>query len=165
MENSMWHLSLPWYEFVERGAIIYVFLTIILRLTGKRQMGHLAPFDLILLLVLSNTVQNAMNGGDASVPGGIISACTVIGMNAGVSRLTFHSKTLSRIIEGRAVVLVRNGKINEHARRHAMLTREELLAALRAGGAQCLEEVHFALLENTGEISVVTKHNHGAACA
>lgn len=165
MDNSMWHLSLPWYEFVGRGAIIYIFLTIVLRLTGKRQMGHLAPFDLILLLVLSNTVQNAMNGGDNSVPGGIISACTVIAMNGAVSRLTYHSKFLSRIIEGRAIVLVRNGKINEHARRHAMLTREELLAALRSGGAQCLEDVHFALLENTGEISVVMKHNHDAACA
>jgi uncharacterized membrane protein YcaP (DUF421 family) len=158
----MWHLSLPWYEFVARGAIIYVFLTLILRLTGKRQMGHLAPFDLILLLVLSNTVQNAMNGGDNSVPGGILSACTVITINGVVSRLTFHSKALSRIIEGRAIVLVRDGKINEHARRHAMLTREELLAAIRAAGAQCLEDVHYALLENTGEISVVTKHNHAA---
>lgn len=165
MEGSMWHLSLPWYEFIVRGAIIYIFLTVVLRLTGKRQMGHLAPFDLILLLVLSNTVQNAMNGGDASVPGGIISACTVIAINTIVSRLTFHSKTLSRIIEGRAMVLVRDGKVNEHARRQAMLTREELLAALRAGGAQCLEDVHYALLENTGEVSVVMKHNHGAARA
>jgi len=165
MDGSMWHLSLPWFEFVARGAIIYVFLTVILRLTGKRQMGHLAPFDLILLLVLSNTVQNAMNGGDNSVPGGILSAGTVIAINTVVSRLTFHSKTLSRFIEGRATVLVRDGRINEHARRHAMLTREELLAALRAGGAQCLEEVHYALLENTGEISVVTKHEHAPAGA
>jgi uncharacterized membrane protein YcaP (DUF421 family) len=156
----MWTPSFPWYEFIARGAIIYLFLMVILRVTGKRQMGHLAPFDLILLLVLSNTVQNAMNGGDNSILGGMVSAGTVIAMNTIVSRLTYHSKTLSRIIEGRAAVLVRDGRIIEHARRHAMLTREELLAALRAGGAQCLEDVHFALLENTGEISVVMKNNH-----
>jgi uncharacterized membrane protein YcaP (DUF421 family) len=157
----MWTLSLPWYELVERGIIIYVFLTLILRATGKRQMGHLAPFDLILLLVLSNTVQNAMNGGDNSVPGGLISAGTVIAMNAIVSRLTFHSRTLSRIIEGRALVLVKDGKVIEKARRFAMMTREELLAALRAGDCQCVEEVHYAMLENTGEITVVKKRNHG----
>jgi uncharacterized membrane protein YcaP (DUF421 family) len=151
----MWHLSMPWWDFAARGAIIYAFLTVVLRVTGKRQMGHLAPFDLILLLVLSNTVQNAMNGGDTSVPGGIISACTVISLNYIVSWLTFHSKPLSRLIEGRAVVLVRDGKINELARRHAMLTREELMAALRAQDCAGLESVHYALLENTGEITVV----------
>lgn len=101
-----------------------------------------------------------MNGGDNSVPGGILSACTVIALNTIVSRLTFNSKTLSRLIEGRAEILVRDGHIDERARRHAMLTREELLAAIRAGGAQCLEEVHVALLENTGEVSVVLKHKH-----
>ena len=157
----MWTITVPWWELVVRGVIIYVFLTVILRMTGRRQMGHLAPFDLILLLVLSNTVQNAMNGGDASVPGGMISAGTVIALNVIVSRLTYHSRTLARVIEGRATVLVKDGRIDEHARRHAMLTREELLAALRADGCQCLEEVHYALLENTGEITVVRKHRHG----
>jgi len=153
----MWQLSMPWWEFIVRGAIIYTFLTLILRLTGTRQMGHLAPFDLILLLVLSNTVQNAMNGGDNSVPGGLISACTVVTLNYVVSWLTFHNKTIARFVEGRAVVLVRNGKINDLARRHAMLTREELMAALRAQDCASLESVHYALLENTGEITVMRK--------
>jgi uncharacterized membrane protein YcaP (DUF421 family) len=151
----MWHLSVPWWELVARGVIIYVFLILVLRITGRRQMGHLAPFDLILLLVLSNTVQNAMNAGDSSVLGGIISACTVIAINYAVSWLTFHNRGLARLIEGRAVVLVRDGKIDEPARRRAMLTREELLAALRTSDCSGLEEVHYAMLENTGEITVV----------
>jgi uncharacterized membrane protein YcaP (DUF421 family) len=159
----MWQLSMPWWEFIARGAIIYTFLTLILRATGKRQMGHLAPFDLILLLVLSNTVQNAMNGGDNSIPGGMISACTVITLNYLVSRLTFHNAKLARLIEGRAVVLVKDGKINEHARRHAMMTREELLAALRASGCSCLEEARYVMLENTGEITVVHRNRDVAA--
>jgi uncharacterized membrane protein YcaP (DUF421 family) len=155
----MWTLSLPWWELVVRGAIIYIFLTLLLRATGRRQMGHLAPFDLILLLVVSNTVQNAMNGGDNSVPGGLISACTVVALNYIVGRATFHNRTLARLIEGRAVVLVRDGKIDDQARRRAMLTREELLAALRTDDCSGLEDVHYAFLENTGEISVVKKKN------
>lgn len=153
----MWQISMPWWEFVLRGLIIYIFLMIILRLTGRRQMGHLAPFDLILLLVLSNTVQNAMNGGDNSIPGGLLSACTVIAANYIVSWVTFHNRSLARLIEGRAVVLVRDGKIDDAARRRAMITREELLAALRTGECASLEDVHFALLENTGEITVMRR--------
>src|SRR5215475_13633119 len=122
----MWQLSLPWWEFVLRGVIVYVFLTALLRVTGKRQMGHLAPFDLILLLVLSNAVQNAMNGGDNSMPGGIISAATLVGLNYVVSFATFRSKTFARLIEGSPVILIRNGKIDHRARRHAMMTLEEL---------------------------------------
>lgn len=161
--QSMWQMSLPWWEFMVRGVIVYVFLMVILRASGKRQMGHLAPFDLILLLVLSNTVQNAMNGGDNSIPGGLLTACTVVAVNYLVSFLTFYNKTAARWIEGRASVLVKDGKIDEHARRHAMLTREELMAALRAGGCGSLEEVHYAMLENTGEITVCRReHGHRA---
>jgi len=75
-------MSLVWWEFVLRGIIIYVFLILLLRLTGKRQVGQLAPFDLVLLLVLSNAVQNAMNGGDNSVIGGMISAGTLVAVNS-----------------------------------------------------------------------------------
>src|SRR5215470_4646445 len=127
----MWHLSLPWWELVLRGAIIYVFLATILRVTGRRQMGHLAPFDLILLLVLSNAVQNAMNGGDNSVPGGVISVLTLIGLNWLASFATFRSKRIARLIEGSPLILVRDGKIDHKACRRAMLTLEELHAALR----------------------------------
>src|SRR5260221_1196262 len=143
----MWHLSLPWWEFVVRGVVIYVFLTVVLRLSGKRQMGHLAPFDLVLLLVLSNAVQNSMNGGDNSVPGGVISALTLISLNYVVSFVTFRSKRIARLIEGRPIMLIRDGKINQVARRRAMLTQEELLAALRADEIGGPENVRFAFLE------------------
>ena len=127
-------------------------------LSGKRQMGHLAPFDLVLLLVLSNAVQNSMNGGDNSVPGGVISALTLIGLNYVVSFLTFRSKRIARFIEGRPIMLIRDGKINQVARRRAMLTQEELLAALRAEEISSPDNVRFAFLENTGEITIIRKH-------
>src|ERR1700674_1306405 len=82
--GSMWNLSLPWWEFVLRGAIVYVFLLVILRITGKRNTGQLAPFDLVLLLVLSNAVQNSMNGGDNTLTGGLVSATTLVMLNYAV---------------------------------------------------------------------------------
>ena len=158
----MWQMSLPWWEFVLRGIIIYVFLTVLLRLTGSRQMGHIGSLDMILLLVLSNTVQNAMNGGDNSIPGGLICAITVVGVNYFVAWLTFRFQWLGRLIEGRAIVLIRDGKIVEHERRRAMITREEIMAALRENDCKGLEDVRYATLENTGEITIVTR-NHPAA--
>src|SRR5436853_2346681 len=102
----MWNISLPhWWEFVLRAVIVYVFLLIILRLTGKRQVGQLAPFDLVLLLVLSNAVQNAMNGGDNSIIGGVISATTLIAANGIVSRVTYKSKGMEQLIEGRPEII------------------------------------------------------------
>ena len=74
----MWNLSVPWWEFVLRGVVVYLFLLVFLRLTGKRQTGQYAPFDLVLLLILSNAVQNSMNAGDNSLIGGLISAITLI---------------------------------------------------------------------------------------
>jgi hypothetical protein len=79
--RHMWNLSVPWWEFVLRGTVVYGFLLVLLRVTGKRQVGQLAPFDLVLLLVLSNAVQNSMNAGDNSLVGGLISATTLVGAN------------------------------------------------------------------------------------
>src|SRR6266403_3476492 len=111
----MWNMSLPWWEFILRGIIIYVFLIVLLRLTGKRQVGQLAPFDLVLLLVLSNAVQNSMNGGDNSITGGLISAATLVGMNWIVAWLTYRSKRFESLIEGRPVILIHNGRIDHKA--------------------------------------------------
>src|SRR3954463_547885 len=122
----MWKTTLPWWEFIFRGLVVYLFLLIILRLTGKRQVGQLAPFDLVLLLVLSNAVQNAMNGGDNSVTGGIISATTLIVLNGVIGRLTYNSKKLERVIEGRPDILIHNGKVFEDVLHRQLLTHHEL---------------------------------------
>src|ERR1051326_3927004 len=127
MWHSMWHSALPWWEFILRGLIIYVFLLVLLRLTGKRQVGQLAPFDLVLLLVLSNAVQNAMNGGDNSITGGMISAGTLVAMNALVAGLTFNNKTIEGLVEGRPEVLIHNGKLYVEALQHEKITHHELM--------------------------------------
>lgn len=155
----MWNLSIPWWEFIIRGVIVYFFLILILRATGKRQIGQLAPFDLVLLLVLSNAVQNAMNGGDNSVLGGLISAVTLITCNYLLGYATFKNKTLEAIVEGRPQVLIHDGKLFADVMAQAKLTHHELNAALRAGGCATVEDVHYAILENNGGITVKPR-NH-----
>jgi uncharacterized membrane protein YcaP (DUF421 family) len=153
----MFNIAIPWWELILRGVVVYAFLLILLRITGKRQVGQLAPFDLVLLLVLSNAVQNSMNGGDNSLIGGLLSAATLVGLNWLVSIGTFRSKKLEGLIEGRPQILIHNGKLFEDIVAKAHLTHHELNSALRLSGCSCIEEVHSAILENSGEISIVPK--------
>ena len=150
----MWKLSLPWWEFIERAVVVYIFLLVILRITGKRQVGQLAPFDLVLLLVLSNALQNSMNGGDNTVTGGIISAVTLIGLNWLLGYATFRNKQIGRFVEGRPQVIVHNGHVYRDIMQSERLTQDELDAAIRLAGCASIHDVHFAILENNGQISV-----------
>ena len=153
----MWQMTVTWWELILRSGVVYVFLLVLLRITGKRQVGQLAPFDLVLLLVLSNAVQNSMNGGDNSLVGGLISAATLVGLNKVVGDLTYRNKKLEAIIEGRPQVLVHNGMLFQDVMEKAKLTHHELNSALRQAGCECVEEVHSAILENNGAISVVPR--------
>jgi uncharacterized membrane protein YcaP (DUF421 family) len=125
---------------------------VLLRLTGKRQIGQLAPFDLVLLLVLSNAVQNSMNGGDNSLVGGLVSAATLVALNYGIGYATFKNKRVEALIEGRPQVIIHNGRVFEDVRRQRR--HHELTAALRRAGCSCPEEAQSMILENNGSISV-----------
>ncbi|MCE9545630.1 MAG: DUF421 domain-containing protein [Planctomycetia bacterium] len=151
----MFNVAVPYWELVLRSVIVYGFLIILLRMTGKRQVGQLAPFDLVLLLVLSNSVQNSMNAGDNSLVGGLLSASTLIGLNYVVGFATYHNKRIEAMIEGRPQVLIHNGQLYEDAMSRAKLTHHELNAALRQAGCTTVACVHSAILENNGSISVV----------
>ena len=153
----MLNMSIPWWEIVVRSLVVYVFLLLILRITGKRQVGQLAPFDLVLLLVLSNAVQNSMNGGDNSLVGGLISATTLIALNYTIGFATFRSKRLEALIEGRPQVLIHNGRLFQDVMAGSQLTHHELEAALRQAGCANIGDCHSAILENNGSISVVQK--------
>jgi uncharacterized membrane protein YcaP (DUF421 family) len=156
----MWNIAVPWWELIVRGVVVYGFLLALLRLTGKRQIGQLAPFDLVLLLVLSNAVQNSMNAGDNSLVGGLISATTLVALNYLVGLATYRSKRLEAIVEGRPQVLIHDGKLFEDVMARAQLTHHELQAALRQAGYTCVEDVRSAVLENNGTISVVAGRAH-----
>jgi uncharacterized membrane protein YcaP (DUF421 family) len=153
----MWIPSIQVWELILRSVVVYSFLLVLIRLTGKRQVGQLAPFDLVLLLVLSNAIQNSMNGGDNSLTGGLISAVTLVTLNAAIGLATYRSKRLEALVEGRPQILIHNGKLYEQVMRDAKLTRHELNSALRQNGVECVEDVRTAVLENNGSISVVPR--------
>src|SRR2546429_7465523 len=157
----MWQLSVSWWYLILRVVIIYVFLLVILRFSGKRQVGQLAPFVLVLLLVLSNSVQNAMNGGDNSVLAGLISAAALVLMNYLVGLATYKSKRIEALVEGRPEVLIHNGRLFADVMEREKLTHHELNAALRSAFCACVEQVHFAIPENNGVITVQPKRERG----
>lgn len=157
----MWIPDLPVLEKIVRAAAVYVFLLVGLRLTGKRQMGQMSSFDLVVLLIISNVLQNAMIGNDNSVLGGFLGAATILALNYGVTRLAFSRQGLERLLEGAPTLLIHNGKVIEANLRRELLTRDELMAGLRRQGIGAIEEVHVALLEETGTITAV-KREHAA---
>lgn len=158
----MWTTSVPWWEFVLRGAVVYVFLLVFLRLTGKRQTGQFAPFDLVLLLILSNAVQNSMNAGDNSLVGGLISATTLIICHVVLARLTFRFPRVEQLVDGKPQVLVRDGQLDSALMRRELLSTSDLQAALRAGGCLDLHEVARATIETNGQITVVLRRRERA---
>ena len=157
----MWTPELSILEKIVRAAAVYFFLLIAMRLTGKRQLGQMSSFDVVVLLMISNIVQNAMIGNDNSVTGGFIGAATILSLNYGLARLSLSNKTIERIIEGSPTVLVHNGKVIEANMRRESVTRDELMAALRRAGILSIGQVRVALLEETGAITAV-KREHSA---
>lgn len=158
-DNSvpMWLMGLPWWHFVVRSLIVYAFLIVLIRITGKRQVGQLAPFDLVLLLVLSNGVQNAMNGGDNSITGGLIVATTLVAANSVISWATSRNRRVEGLIEGKPVILIHNGKLDHDHMRKAGMTIHELECALREAGCVGPEDVRLAVLENNGHVTVIPR--------
>ena len=155
----MWNLSIHWWELIARGLFVYFFLILILRSTGKRQIGQMSPFDLVLLMVLSNAVQNSMTGGDHSITSGIILAVTLVLANWTVGKLTSSSKVMEELIEGDPQVLFHNGIVYEKVLKDAQVTRQELIAAVHKAGYADLDAIRAAILENDGTISVIPKHH------
>lgn len=153
----MFQMSLPFYEFIIRAIIVYAFLMISLRLTGKRQVGQLSPFDFVLLLILSNAVQNSMNGGDNSLIGGLISAFSLICVNWLLGFLSYRNRKLDHFIDGKPEILIHNGRLYESTLEQEKITREELNSVLRRNGVIRVEDVRFAMLEANGDISVIAK--------
>jgi uncharacterized membrane protein YcaP (DUF421 family) len=128
--NSMFHLPLPITEKLLRPVIVYLVLVLLLRLFGKRELAQLNPFDLVVLLSLSNTVQNAIIGDDNSVTGGIIGAFSLLAINWIVVRILFRSPRLNRALQGRPAVLIREGHIDRRALEREALTHEELVEVI-----------------------------------
>lgn len=150
----MFELGETWWVLVLRGSIVYLVLFALFRLSGKRQAGQMTPFDLLLLLIISNAVQNAMVGKDQSLVGGLLVAVVLIAWNQLLGWLSNRNRRLEQLIDGRPEVLVHNGKVFDDVLQHNQISLEELRASLRRQGVFDLEDVAFAVLETNGGISV-----------
>src|SRR5271166_2234381 len=151
---GMWHdifaVGAPVAEKVLRPIVVYVFLVLLLRVFGKRELAQLNPFDLVVLLSLSNTVQNAIIGNDNSLTGGLIGAFTLLGMNYIVVRFLFRHRRLDQLFEGKPTVLIADGKIVKHSLAKELLTRGELLTVLHRQGFESIGDVDKCVLEPGG---------------
>jgi uncharacterized membrane protein YcaP (DUF421 family) len=152
--DHMFQLPLPVLEKLLRPVIVYLVLVLLLRLFGKRELAQLNPFDLVVLLSLSNTVQNAIIGDDNSVTGGIIGAFSLLAINWIVVRVLFRSPRLTRILEGRAAILIREGQIDRKALERESLSQEELMEVIHRQGFEHVHQVHRCELEPNGSFYV-----------
>jgi uncharacterized membrane protein YcaP (DUF421 family) len=148
--QHMFQLPLPIAEKLLRPVLVYLVLVALLRLFGKRELAQLNPFDLVVLLSLSNTVQNAIIGDDNSVTGGVVGAFGLLAINWLVVRLLYRSPRLTRAFEGRSTTLVLNGQIDLKALQRESLSREELLSAIHRQGFEGFHQVHRCQLEPNG---------------
>jgi len=161
MEHKIWadmfQVGLPVLEKVLRPVIVYFFLVVGLRLAGKRELAQLNTFDLVVLLTLSNTVQNAIIGNDNSVLGGIIGAATLLALNYLVVRfLSTHAK-LDEIVEGTPEVIIEHGQIKQEVLRKELITLPELEVAAHKQGFASLHEIEKAVLEPGGSLSFIAR--------
>jgi uncharacterized membrane protein YcaP (DUF421 family) len=152
---DMFYLGLPVLEKILRPVIVYAVLVVGLRLAGKRELAQLNPFDLVVLLTLSNTVQNAIIGNDTSVTGGVIGAATLLLINYVVVRFLYGHKEIEQLVEGDADALIENGQIRMDRLEKEVITLAELEVAAHRQGFGSLNEVERAVLEPGGTIAFV----------
>src|SRR5881397_1732353 len=151
--RDMFVLTVPVAEKILRPIIVYAFLIVVLRLAGKRELAQLNTFDLVVLLTLSNTVQNAIIGEDNSVTGGLIGATTLLVVNYVMIRFLYGHEKLDRLVEGEADVLVENGLVQHDRLRKELITLHELEAAAHKQGFASLNEIDRAVLDPGGTIA------------
>jgi uncharacterized membrane protein YcaP (DUF421 family) len=155
--KDMFVMGLPLLEKILRPILVYAFLVISLRLSGKRELVQLNPFDLVVLLTLSNTVQNAIIGEDNSVLGGLIGATSLLVTNYLVVRFLYDHRKLDQIVEGKADVLIENGRVLTQHLKKELITMAQLEAAARKQGFETLSEVQQCILEPGGTLSFLGK--------
>ena len=154
-----WHdLLLPqpsWLEKVLRPVLIYLFLMVLFRVASKREMAQATLFDFLIILLISNVVQNAIIGADNSVLGAIAGATTLVVLSTALNRATAHSRKARILLEGRPVLLMRDGEIEEAMMKNKAISHNDLLSAIRKQGLGRLQDVGYAILELDGTISIL----------
>jgi len=153
--EGMTDMATPALQIVGRSLLVYVGVLVGLRLMGKRELGQMTVFDLVVILLISNAVQNAMVGADVSIQGGLLAAGVLLVTNRVIAALRVHSGVWGRLIEGTPTVLVQEGQFLEPALRKEGLERQQVETAMREHGIDSIEQVKLAVLETDGSISIV----------
>jgi uncharacterized membrane protein YcaP (DUF421 family) len=151
----MFRLGTPIWQIALRALVVYVAVFVGFRLLGKRELGQMTVFDLVLILLISNAVQNAMVGPDSSLQGGLVAAAVLLVANRLAAEARLRSPLLDRLFEGRSTVLVEHGKLVTGELRRQRVAEEDLEVAMREHGIASLEQVELAVLETDGTISIV----------
>lgn len=154
---DLFALAMPWWEFILRAVVVYVVVLGMVRLSGKRALGQITPFDVLLIVLLGNAVQNALLGTDTSLGGGLLLAATLILLNYGVGWVSTRNRRIERLVEGEPVVIARDGRLFDTVLRREQVTRADFEAAMRQQGCLGVEDVELALLEINGHITIIPR--------
>ena len=155
--HDMLTLSMPWWQLVLRAAVVYFVLLILLRLSGKHTMGELSVFDLIVVIVLGSAVRTSLIGDDKSLPGGLIVVVVLLLLDYISTWLSSHSKHVDRLVQGRPVMLARDGVVFEDVLKRCKVPQSNFDSALRKAGCGHVDEVRQAVLEPSGSITIWKK--------
>jgi len=161
----MWHnlvsIGSSWQERAIRAMVVYLFLLVLFRVFGRRELGQLTGFDIIVLLTISNILQNSMIGNDNSVTGGMIGAAVLLAANLTLAYVVFRSRRAERLVEGGPKILVQDGKLEETQMRSELLTEQDLISAVHREGLESFDDVHLAIAEPNGMISIIPRARSG----
>jgi uncharacterized membrane protein YcaP (DUF421 family) len=158
-KNNLIQLAMfhnPYLNIIVSTSLIYLFLTLAIRIFGKKELSQLSVMDLVFVMLISNGVQNAMLGADSSLLGGIIAASTLFLLNFIFKYILYRSKRLAKLLEGEPMILISNGKIHDENLRKLQLTFDELLESIREHGVSDIKEVNLAIFEVDGNISILS---------
>jgi uncharacterized membrane protein YcaP (DUF421 family) len=155
----MFEFTIPWWEPVVRVALLYTFLLVMVRLTGRRQMAQLTPMDLLTMLLVAETVSPALTGGDDSVSAAAVAAGTLFALTVLMAWLTYSNRTFERLTEGVARTLAKDGNIDQRVMRGERITLQELETALRKSGLQSVTDIDSAIVEPDGQITFSPRGN------
>jgi uncharacterized membrane protein YcaP (DUF421 family) len=152
----MFDMEMPWWEFVVRASVVYLVLLAMVRISGKRTIGQFTPFDLVVVMLLSEAVSGSINGQDPSLPGGLIAAATLLGLDVLIAIGSARSRRFDAVMEGKPVLVGRDGVIYDDVLKRARVPRGDVEEALRA--ADCdVQDMRMAILESDGAINIMKK--------
>ena len=151
----MFDFAIPWWQFVLRAAAVYVVLMVLIRASGKRSVGEFTPFDMVVVILLAESVQGSLNAGDESLGGGLLIATTLVALNWLVGFVSARSPAFDRLTEGEPVVLLRDGRALMRALRRNNIPETDLDEAIRRAGLPDRSRVAWAVLETDGKITVI----------